>query len=57
MENEFATADEIAGWQEEIADEVQRAVAQAQQEAVPDPYQENWTALSTQFPLSQSKAP
>lgn len=47
----FATPEEIAIWQEEITDEVQRAVAQAQQEAVPDPYREDWTALSTRFPL------
>jgi len=46
----FASVDEILAWQEEYADEVQRAVAQAQQESPPDPYQESWTALSTQFP-------
>ncbi len=53
LENHFASADEIIAWQDQIADEVQRAVAQAQQEAVPDPYQEDWTALSTRFPLDQ----
>jgi acetoin:2,6-dichlorophenolindophenol oxidoreductase subunit alpha len=53
IDNQLATAEEIQGWQDAIADEVQRAVAQAQQENVPDPYLEDWTALSTRFPLSQ----
>lgn len=56
VENNYATSEEIAEWQEQFADEVQRAVAQAQQEEVPDPYKENWTALSTKFPLSQPSA-
>ena len=54
IEAGYATADEIRGWQDQFAEEVQRAVAQAQQEAAPDPYQEKWTALATQFPLSAS---
>ncbi|WP_411825279.1 thiamine pyrophosphate-dependent dehydrogenase E1 component subunit alpha [Luteolibacter sp. AS25] len=54
VDGDYATAEEISTWQEEYSDEVQRAVAQAQQEAVPDPYRENWTALSTKFPLSVS---
>ncbi len=48
----FATLEEIMAWQDETSEEVQRAVAQAQQEAVPDPYREDWSALSTRFPLS-----
>lgn len=51
VEHGFATVDEILGWQEQFADEVQRAVAQAQQEDTPDPYKEDWNALSTRFPL------
>jgi TPP-dependent pyruvate/acetoin dehydrogenase alpha subunit len=51
VEHGLATVDEIFGWQEQFADEVQRAVAQAQQEAAPDPYYEDWSALSTRFPL------
>jgi pyruvate dehydrogenase E1 component alpha subunit/2-oxoisovalerate dehydrogenase E1 component alpha subunit len=54
VENHFASAGEILAWQDQFAEEVQRAVAQAQQEAVPDPYHEDWTALSTRFPLSES---
>jgi pyruvate dehydrogenase E1 component alpha subunit/2-oxoisovalerate dehydrogenase E1 component alpha subunit len=51
VENGLATVDEIFAWQDQFADEVQRAVAQAQQEAPPDPYNEDWTALATRFPL------
>jgi TPP-dependent pyruvate/acetoin dehydrogenase alpha subunit len=51
VENNCATAEEILQWQDEFSEEVQRAVAQAQQEAAPDPYYEDWTALSTRFPL------
>jgi pyruvate dehydrogenase E1 component alpha subunit/2-oxoisovalerate dehydrogenase E1 component alpha subunit len=53
VEGGFATAAEIEAWREESAEAVQRAVAQAQQEPPPDPYRENWTALSTRFPISQ----
>jgi TPP-dependent pyruvate/acetoin dehydrogenase alpha subunit len=51
VENGIATVDEIFSWQEQFAEEVQRAVAQAQQESPPDPYREDWTALATKFPL------
>jgi pyruvate dehydrogenase E1 component alpha subunit/2-oxoisovalerate dehydrogenase E1 component alpha subunit len=51
VEQGFASVDEILAWQDETAEEVQRAVAQAQQEDTPDPYKEDWTALSTKFPL------
>ncbi|MBJ7255897.1 MAG: thiamine pyrophosphate-dependent dehydrogenase E1 component subunit alpha [Akkermansiaceae bacterium] len=57
VENGFASVDEIITWQEQIVEEVQRAVAQAQQEPVPDPYHEDWTALATRFPLSQPITP
>jgi len=51
------TQAEIDGWQEEFSADVQRAVAQAQQEDGPDPYLEDWSALSTRFPLSPTAAP
>lgn len=54
VEGGYATVDEIFAWQDEFAEEVQRAVAQAQQESAPDPYQEKWTALATKFPLPVS---
>ena len=56
VEHGYATVDEIFSWQDEFAEEVQRAVAQAQQEAAPDPYQEDWTALATRFPIPQTSA-
>ncbi|HEX5790236.1 MAG TPA: thiamine pyrophosphate-dependent dehydrogenase E1 component subunit alpha [Luteolibacter sp.] len=46
-----ATVEEIRGWQDAMAEEVQRAVAQTQQEPTPDPFRESWQALSTRFPL------
>ena len=52
VDHGIATRDEIRAWQDQFADEVQRAVAQAQQEAAPDPYHEDWTALATRFPLT-----
>lgn len=51
--NGHVTTDEIHAWQHQFAADVQRAVAQAQQEATPDPYREDWTAISTRFPISQ----
>lgn len=51
VEHGIASVDEILGWQDSFAEEVQRAVAQAQQEEPPDPFREDWNALSTRFPL------
>ncbi len=42
----FAEAAEIEVWELEAADAVQQAVAQAQKEPAPDPYQDDWLALS-----------
>lgn len=54
-----ATTEEIMTWQNDFAEEVQSAVAKAQQEASPDPYTEDWSALHTRFPLPpvQSNTP
>jgi len=49
LETGAATAEEIDAWQEQVAEEVRVAVAQAQQEPSPDPYRESWTALSSRF--------
>lgn len=47
----IATAEEIAEWKEQAGNEVQESVAQAQQESVPDPYQDDWRAFATpEFP-------
>ncbi|QUE53308.1 thiamine pyrophosphate-dependent dehydrogenase E1 component subunit alpha [Luteolibacter ambystomatis] len=49
VEHGFATVDELFAWQDETAEEVQRSVAQAQQEPLPDPYTDDWRALSTRL--------
>ncbi len=41
----YATGEELSAWQEETTADVQAAVAMAQQEAAPDPFQEDWQAL------------
>jgi pyruvate dehydrogenase E1 component alpha subunit/2-oxoisovalerate dehydrogenase E1 component alpha subunit len=43
----YATEEEIERWKTEFTDEVQVAVAQAQQEPTPDPWDEQWDACST----------
>ncbi|MFY7817249.1 MAG: thiamine pyrophosphate-dependent dehydrogenase E1 component subunit alpha [Akkermansiaceae bacterium] len=43
------TTEEISAIRETAAVEVQAAVAQAQQEPVPDPFQEEWRAFGTDF--------
>jgi pyruvate dehydrogenase E1 component alpha subunit/2-oxoisovalerate dehydrogenase E1 component alpha subunit len=55
IETDCATMEEISSWEHQFSEEVQRAVAQAQQEAPPDPYHEDWTALATKFPLPFSQ--
>ncbi|WP_367874089.1 thiamine pyrophosphate-dependent dehydrogenase E1 component subunit alpha [Luteolibacter sp. Populi] len=47
IEGGHATVDEIERWKSEFADEVQVAVAQAQQEPVPDPWDEEWFACKS----------
>jgi TPP-dependent pyruvate/acetoin dehydrogenase alpha subunit len=54
LQGEYATTAELDAWRKEISEQVQRAVAQAQQEPLPDPYRENWSALSTTFPYFPS---
>ncbi|MGB2091221.1 MAG: thiamine pyrophosphate-dependent dehydrogenase E1 component subunit alpha [Akkermansiaceae bacterium] len=46
VEGGFAKVDEIEHWQQEAADRVQEAVAIAQKEEGPDPYQDDWMAYS-----------
>ena len=48
----FATAEEIVVWREEVTDEIQRALAKAQQEPKPDPWHENWDARSTNISMN-----
>jgi pyruvate dehydrogenase E1 component alpha subunit/2-oxoisovalerate dehydrogenase E1 component alpha subunit len=50
----YASEEDIQTWKDELTEQVQKAVAVAQQEPVPDPYREDWSALSTKFPSNQS---
>lgn len=50
VEGGYASAAEIEEWKREGAEEVQAAVAQAQQEAAPDPWHEVWSACSAKLP-------
>lgn len=56
VEHQIATVEEVTEWQEAYAEEVQREVARAQQEPSPDPYHEEWRAISTHFPFISSSA-
>jgi len=47
LERGVVTAAEVAAWKAEAARESQAAVATAQQEPPPDPYQDDWRTLST----------
>ena len=47
IESGYASVDEIERWKSDFADEVQAAVAQAQQEPLPDPWHEEWHACAT----------
>lgn len=46
VEGGFAEVDEIERWQQQAAERVQEAVAIAQREDGPDPYQDDWMAYS-----------
>lgn len=48
IEQGIATVDEIERWKNDFTAEVQAAVAQAQQEPTPDPWDEDWRACSTE---------
>ena len=48
MKKEFADAAQIAVWRSEAIREIDEAVAQAQREPAPDPYEEKWSALSSE---------
>lgn len=40
-------AETIQGWRREAIEEIEQAVAKAQREPTPDPYSENWQAMSS----------
>jgi TPP-dependent pyruvate/acetoin dehydrogenase alpha subunit len=47
LKKNFADAAQLAVWRSEAIREIEEAVAQAQREPAPDPYEEKWSALST----------
>lgn len=53
----WITQTQLDTWREEYSDEVQRAVAQAQQEDPPDPYREVWAARSGEHHAAQHSTP
>ena len=46
IEGGIATSAEVESWQKEASEEVQEAVATSQTEPTPNPYQEDWRAVS-----------
>lgn len=49
IDEAWAAPAELQRWEEEAIEQVQSAVATAQQEPAPDPYKENWRALATHW--------
>jgi pyruvate dehydrogenase E1 component alpha subunit/2-oxoisovalerate dehydrogenase E1 component alpha subunit len=48
VKKNFADAAQLAVWRSEAIREIEEAVAQAQREPAPDPYEEKWSALSSE---------
>jgi len=48
VRQKWTDAYQIAGWRGEAVQEIDAAIAQVQREPVPDPFAEEWTALSTE---------
>ena len=47
LKHQWASEQEIMDWKSEAVDEVQLAVATAQKDPKPNPFKENWSALSS----------
>jgi acetoin:2,6-dichlorophenolindophenol oxidoreductase subunit alpha len=48
LRQKWADAAQLAVWRSEVVREVEEAVGQAQREPAPDPFTENWRAISSQ---------
>jgi len=48
LQKNLADAAQFAVWRSEVIREIEEAVAQAQREPAPDPYEEKWSALSSE---------
>jgi acetoin:2,6-dichlorophenolindophenol oxidoreductase subunit alpha len=47
LREELATPARLAAWRAEAVQEVEQAVATVQREGAPDPFAQEWSALST----------
>ena len=47
LEKKWASSEEVEEWTKEAVAEIQLAVATTQKEAKPNPFKENWTAVSS----------
>jgi len=56
LKKNFADAVQLAVWRSEAVREIEEAVAQAQREPAPDPYEEKWSALSSEH-LNELREP
>jgi TPP-dependent pyruvate/acetoin dehydrogenase alpha subunit len=48
LQNKFTDAAQIAVWRSEAVREIEEAVSQVQREPAPDPFTENWSAISSE---------
>jgi len=48
LREKWADASELAAWRGETVREIEEAVAQVQREPAPDPFTENWSAISSE---------
>jgi len=53
----WASSAEIASWRQDAGQQVDDAVAKVQQEPTPDPYKENWCALSSKHLTEMFETP
>jgi pyruvate dehydrogenase E1 component alpha subunit/2-oxoisovalerate dehydrogenase E1 component alpha subunit len=51
LEQKWADAEELASWRKEALQRIEEAVAKVQREGGPDPYKENWCALTAKHLL------
>jgi pyruvate dehydrogenase E1 component alpha subunit/2-oxoisovalerate dehydrogenase E1 component alpha subunit len=56
LNKKFADAAQLAVWRSDAIREIEEAVAQAQREPAPDPYEEKWSALSSEH-LNELREP
>jgi len=49
LQNKITDAAQIAVWRSEAIREIEEAVAQVQREPAPDPFTENWSAISSEY--------